>query len=189
MVSQERTTVPGCRPFVILDRDGVVIVDKHYLSDPMDVELLPGVTRSLACIRELGMGAVIVTNQSGIGRGFFDEEQLRAVHARLLELLQADGVNVDGIYYCPHAPDDGCVCRKPETGLVLQAAEVHGFLPAACYVVGDRRSDIDLGRAVGATTFLTTQGYGHQFVDDPETRPDFVVSGLPEAVAIIESLA
>lgn len=174
--------------FLMLDRDGVVTAENGYLSDPDGVDLLPGVTASLARARELGLGAVIVTNQSGIGRGYFDEEQLRAVHDHMRALLRADGVDVDAVYFCPHAPDAGCRCRKPATAMVQQAAAEHGFRPEDGFVVGDRRSDIQLGQAVGATTFLTTQGYGRRFVDDPETQPDYIVDGLPEVISIVEQL-
>lgn len=176
------------RRFVMLDRDGVLMAEKGYLSDPDGVELLPGVVSGLTRLRELGMGTVVVTNQSGIGRGYFGESELRAVNARLRQLLLEHDVDVADIYFCPHAPDAACQCRKPATGLVQQAVRDHGFDPEQGFVVGDRRSDIQLGQAIGATTFLTTQGYGQKYVNDPETQPDFVVESLDEAAVIIERM-
>lgn len=178
----------AARRFVMLDRDGVLIAEQGYLSDPDGVELLPGVVSGLTRLRDLGMGTVVVTNQSGIGRGYFGDTELQAVNARLRQLLRAHDVDVAGIYFCPHAPDDGCECRKPATGLVQQAVSDYGFQPEQGFVVGDRRSDIQLGQAIGATTFLVTQGYGQDFVNDPETQPDFIVDTLEEAAVIIEKM-
>ncbi|MDA1014392.1 MAG: HAD family hydrolase [Planctomycetota bacterium] len=173
--------------FIILDRDGVLNVEKGYLCDPEEVELMPGVATALKRLEELGVGRIVVTNQSGIARGYLDKNGLRAVHDRLLELLREDGASLDAIYFCPHGPDDGCDCRKPETGSVETASIRFGFDPQQAFVIGDRGSDIELGHRVGATTFLTTQGHGRQTLkEDPQVKPSYVVDGLPDAVRIIE---
>lgn len=174
--------------FMILDRDGVLNVEKGYLSDPDQLELMTGVPDALKRLEELGIGRIVVTNQSGIARGYFDEAALQTIHERLRQLLEAEGASVDAIYFCPHASDDDCACRKPMPQSVETAVARFGFDPTASFVIGDRRSDIELGERVGATTFLTMQGYGSEAVKDPLVNPDYLVDGLPEAVRIIERL-
>ncbi len=122
------------KPFVLLDRDGTIIKECHYLSDPQQVELLAGVAAGLRRMQELGLGAIAITNQSGIGRGFFDEKRLGEIHQRMLELLAAENVFLEDIYFCPHTPADNCSCRKPLPGLVEQAAEKYGFNPQDSFV-------------------------------------------------------
>lgn len=148
------------RPFLVLDRDGTIIVEKNYLSDPAEVELLPGAAQGLSRIQAMGYGLVIVTNQSGIGRGYFTRECLQDIHDRLLSLLAEHHVRIDGIYVCPHTPEENCSCRKPKPALLWQAAQELAFSPTACMVVGDKPCDIELGRAVGAKTVLVRTGYG-----------------------------
>ena len=110
------------RRFVLLDRDGTIIVEKHHLTDPRDVELLPGSASGLRALAELGLGLVVVTNQSVIGRGMLSIGGLGAVHDRMIAQLGEHGVSLDGIYFCPHHPDDECSCRKPGTAMVNEAA-------------------------------------------------------------------
>lgn len=174
--------------FVLLDRDGTINVERHYLSDPDELELLPNAAAGLADLKRLGLGLVIVTNQSGVGRGFFDEVRLNAVHERLRGLLRASGVELDGIVCCTHRPDEGCSCRKPLPGLVEAAASEHGFSPDESFVIGDKPCDIDLGRAVGATTLLVRTGYGRQYATDAELQPDYVVDDLLDASRVIGEL-
>ncbi|HET9418435.1 MAG TPA: HAD family hydrolase [Chthoniobacterales bacterium] len=176
------------RRFVVLDRDGTVIVKRHYLSDPDQVELLSGAATGLRRLRELDLGLVLVTNQSAIGRGFFDQSRLELVHRRLRELLEAERVRLDGIYFCPHKPDDECVCRKPQPGMVETAAEELDFDPRLCFVIGDNDCDVALGRRVGATTILVRTGYGAQVVAEGKAHPDYVVDNLAEAAQLIERL-
>src|SRR5271166_4576848 len=108
--------------FVALDRDGTIIVERQYLSDPEAVELLPGAAAGLRTMRNLGLGLVVVTNQSAVGRGYFDLARLDEIHGRLRELLAGEDVTIDGIYVCPHTPEDGCRCRKPLPILLKRAA-------------------------------------------------------------------
>ena len=115
------------RRFVLLDRDGTLIVEKNYLSDPDQVELIPGAAAGLRRLAGCGLGLVVLTNQSGIGRGFFDEAKLAEIHQRLTGLLRTERVELDGIYFCPHHPDQACGCRKPQPELALRAAAELGF--------------------------------------------------------------
>jgi D-glycero-D-manno-heptose 1,7-bisphosphate phosphatase len=174
--------------FVLLDRDGTIIKECHYLSDPQQVELLAGVAEGLRRMQELGLGAIAVTNQSGIGRGFFDEKRLREIHQRMLELLAIENVYLEDIYFCPHTPADSCSCRKPLPGLVEQAAEKYGFNPQDSFVIGDKPCDIELGQRVGAITFLVRTGYGAEVATSQTAAPDYVVDDLLEAAQIIEGL-
>lgn len=172
--------------FVALDRDGTIIAERHYLVDPAEVELLPGAAEGLRQLRKMGFGLVVVTNQSAIGRGYLDAGGLDLVHQRLDELLEAEGVILDGIYHCPHIPEDACRCRKPNTQLLESAGVDLDFDPSECFVIGDNTGDIELGRRVGATTILVMTGYGKQVVREQASEPDFTAEGLWEAAGIIK---
>ena len=102
----------------MLDRDGTIIMERHYLAEPHGVELIHGAAEALRRLSSIGLELIVVTNQAGIGRGIFAEEQLILIHERMKFLLRAEGVELKGIYYCPHKPDDRCMCRKPRPGLV-----------------------------------------------------------------------
>lgn len=174
--------------FVLLDRDGTVIVERNYLSDPAQVELLPNAAAGLRQMQDMGLGLVIITNQSGIGRGYFDETRLTAIHNRMTELLQAEGVRLDGIYFCPHTPEENCPCRKPKPGMVTSAAAELGFDPAASVMIGDKTADIEVGQRVGATTILVKTGYGAQEAVTMSLTPDYLADDLFAAAAIIRRL-
>lgn len=174
------------RPFVLLDRDGTLNVEKNYLSDPDELALFPGTTCALKKLRALGYGLVVVTNQSGVGRGYFTAQTLERVHDRLRELLAADGASVDAIYICPHRPDEECDCRKPLPGMAEQAIAEFGFDPKRSIVIGDKSADIDLGRAIGATTILVRTGWGADHERDRTCEPDVIVDDLAQAARWIE---
>ena len=167
--------------YVLLDRDGTIIRERHYLSDPDLVDLLPGAAAGMRLLQEAGLRLVVVTNQSGVGRGYFSQETLERIHDRLRELLAAEGVELDGIYTCPHTPDDRCDCRKPSTGMVDQASRDLGFDPHLAFLIGDNVADIELGRRVGARTLLVRTGYGAELADTEAVTPDYVVADLTEA--------
>jgi D-glycero-D-manno-heptose 1,7-bisphosphate phosphatase len=170
--------------FVLIDRDGTLNVEKHYLSDPDQLELYPGAAAALKRLRQAGFGIAVLTNQSGIARGYFDMARLDQIHDRLRALLAAEGVTLDGIYLCPHGPDDDCSCRKPLPGMVEQAVAEHGFDPAQGYMIGDKEVDVELGRAVGATTFLVRTGHGKK-AEAAGSKADHVVDDLVAAVEVI----
>ena len=142
--------MPHLRHFVLLDRDGTLIVHRPYLCDPQEVELLPEAVTGLKFMRRLGLGLILMTNQSGIGRGYFTVEQMHSVHDRLRQLLAVEGLELDDIYYCQHAPSEGCGCRKPAIGMVTQAAAKWGFDPREAFVIGDADGDMKMAIAVGA---------------------------------------
>ena len=173
------------RNAVLLDRDGTLNVEVNYLSHPDQLELLPHTAAGLQRLQAAGWLLVVITNQSGVGRGYFDEAMLVATNERLRSILRAEGVELDGIYYCPHVPEAGCLCRKPSTGLVEQAAAELGFDPARAFVIGDKPSDIQLGTNVGAITILVRTGYGAGHEARGDTHPDYVVDDLATAAALI----
>lgn len=151
---------PRVGPVLFIDRDGVVIVDQDYLADPAGVELLPGVPAALAKAAAAGFALVGISNQSGLGRGRFGFAELESVMRRVDEVLAGAGVMLDAMYYCPHAPADGCRCRKPGPGLLEEAAAAFTWEPAASWVIGDKASDVALGRRHGLGAVLVGTGYG-----------------------------
>lgn len=172
----------GCR-YVVLDRDGTLNVEKHYLSDPGELELMPGVAEGLKLLQNHGFGLVVISNQSAIGRGIVSRDAVEAIHARLNELLQRQGVKLDGIYYCPHTPEQNCSCRKPSPAMIYQAAEDLDFNPGKSFVVGDKCSDIEMGKRANAVTILVLTGYGKQ--QPLCEKADFVAEDFSKAAAII----
>lgn len=168
------------RPAAFLDRDGTIIVDRHYPDDPDQVELLPGAAQAIRSIAEAGYVVVIVTNQSGIARGFYGEPEFRAVQERVEQLLLAEGVSVDAVYHCPHHPGHGppCDCRKPSLGLYNRAAAEHGLNLASSFYVGDKLGDVLPALATGGRGVLVRTGYGAG-----------VEAEAPERVEVVDDLA
>ena len=174
-------------PTVFLDRDGTINREVHHLSDPAQLELLPGAAEGLRRLIAHGCPLVVVSNQSPIGRGLFTEERLREINARLAAMLEAEGVPIAGWYWCPHLPDAGCSCRKPAPGLFLRARAELGVILENSWIVGDRLSDMQAGRQVGARTILVATGYGEGEYALPG-RPacvDHYVPTLREAADVI----
>jgi histidinol-phosphate phosphatase family protein len=143
-------------PAVFLDRDGTLIADRHYLADPEGVELLPGAGEAVARLNRAGLPVVLVTNQSGIGRGYFTEAQYRSVHERLVRELAVHGARLDAAYHCPLGPDDPDPgeMRKPGIGMYARAAAEHGLDLARSFYVGDRLRDVTAVERVGGTAIL-----------------------------------
>ena len=174
--------------FVLLDRDGTIVVERNYLSHPDQIKLIPGAAEGLKLLAQLGLGLLVVTNQSGIARGYFDEVRLAQIHERMCDLLAEQGVRLDGIYVCPHMPKDHCGCRKPQAGLVATAAAELGFDPTDSFMVGDKPCDVELGRRIGACTFLVRTGYGTQHEREKTAQADYVVDDLLAAARIIAQI-
>jgi D-glycero-D-manno-heptose 1,7-bisphosphate phosphatase len=148
--------VTSRRAAVFLDRDGTIIVDHHYIAQPEQVALLPGAARAVKRLNDAGLPIVVVTNQSGIGRGYFTRAEYDRVHARMVELLAAEGARIEAAYMCPHHPDvDGpCECRKPGSLLYRQAAEEHGLDVRQSWLIGDNARDVMPARTLGARGIL-----------------------------------
>ena len=146
---------------VLFDRDGTVIFDRHYLSDPAGVELIPGTGEALARLGRAGIASYLVSNQSGIGRGYFPESAWYACQKRLDELLAQKGAKLEDTRFCPHAPDVSCSCRKPGTGMWESLREAHGLDASACAMVGDKPEDLRFGINAGlAAAVLVLTGKG-----------------------------
>ena len=150
---------------VFLDRGGTIIPDRHYLDDPEGVELLPSAAEAIRMLNGSRIPAIVVTNQSGIARGLFDERQLELIHERLAELLSERGAAIDRIYFCPHHPHKGyegerpelkvdCDCRKPKPGMLLNAARDFNIDQSKSWMIGDGENDIKAGQNAGCQTAL-----------------------------------
>jgi D-glycero-D-manno-heptose 1,7-bisphosphate phosphatase len=171
------------RPVVFLDRDGTIIEDKGFLGDPSGVEILPTVPEALRLLREHGFATIVVSNQSGVARGYFDDATVRVVNDEIVRQLANDGIVIDGWYWCSHF-DEGCECRKPAPGMVHRAIEEHSLTLDGSVMVGDRGSDVALGHGVGIPGVLLP---GILPYDGPE--PDFRCDTLLEAAEWIVARA
>ena len=177
---------------VFLDRDDTLIRDTGYLSDPDGVELLPGSVEALRMLNRAGVPAIVVTNQSGIARGLFDEKTLHVIHARLLKMLRMEGVRIDALYYCPHHPEGTieryrmtCPCRKPEPGMLIQAARDFGLDLTTCSLIGDKAEDIEaIHRVKGTGVLIRT--YRPVVMKE---RPEHIAEDLLDAICwILETM-
>jgi D-glycero-D-manno-heptose 1,7-bisphosphate phosphatase len=166
---------------VFFDRDGTLMEEVHYCGDPAQVRLYPGVPQALLRLRQAGFRAFIVTNQSGIGRGLITEAQYHAVEQELLRQTGPD--LIDASYFCPDAPGKPSARRKPEPGMVLEAAADHDLDLGGSWMIGDKSADIECGRRAGLRTILVTTGYGAQ----QDCRPDFRAANVVEAIDVVIS--
>jgi len=159
---------------VFLDRDGTIARDVPYCSRPEDFELLPGVVEGIKLLNEHGFKVVVVTNQSGIGRGYFTERMLAEIHDKMITQLAEHGAHMDAIYYCPHHPDDNCDCRKPKPKMVFQAALDLDIDLNQSYVIGDSEMDVELARQAGCKAGIK--------VGEPRGTGDFVAVSFRDVV-------
>ena len=178
---------PRLRRALFVDRDGTLNPDLHYLRDAARLELFRGVGDALRLAHEHGHLVVCVTNQSGIDRGLYSAEDVAGIHRRLNELLATRGAKVDAFYYCPHAPERGCACRKPGTELFERARADLALDLGASALVGDRLVDVEAGRRLGLLTAVVRTP-GHEALVDRElaeagVAPDLTADSLPGAVA------
>ncbi|MCY2961675.1 MAG: HAD family hydrolase [Planctomycetota bacterium] len=180
------------RPAVFLDRDGVLTREDDWVLRPDQVELLPGAAAGVRALNQARIPAIVVTNQSALARGWIDETGLAAIHARLGELLAAEGARVDAIYFCPHHPSEGqgplrraCDCRKPEPGLLFVAAREHALDLGASWMVGDAQRDVQAARAAGVHAALVLSGKGRAERARIAPEPEIVAERLDAAIAAI----
>ena len=167
----------AARAAVFLDRDGTLVREVGYLSDPGDLELLPGVPAALRSLQAAGFALVVISNQSGVGRGLFPISRVHSAMARLRRQLRAQGVELDGIYFCPPRPDAGCACRKPGGLLLERAADDLGLHLKGSFMVGDKRLDVETAHRVATRGILVRTGYGRDEAEREGTPAD-----APEAV-------
>jgi len=171
---------------VFIDRDGIICYDKHYLADPDGLELIDTVVEGIRRLNDEHLPVIVVTNQSGIGRGYFSEKDLAAVHDRMRSLLSERGAKVDDLFYCPHLPNAGCNCRKPAPGMLVLAKEKYGLELSESFVIGDRMMDIEMAHAVGTIGVLVPEP-GDQYdvnneIRRSKERPDFQARTFSQAV-------
>jgi D-glycero-D-manno-heptose 1,7-bisphosphate phosphatase len=177
---------------VFLDRDDTIIRDKNYLDDPDEIEILPGTVEALRTLNRTGIPVIVITNQSGIARGLLDLNTLDVIHKRLTGLIMQEGARIDAIYFCPHHPEAlleeyrvSCSCRKPEPGLLMEAARSFDLDLSLCYMVGDKPDDIEAIHRVGGKGILIRTNK----IPSEMEQPDFTASDILEAVNwIIEDM-
>lgn len=178
--------LPPLRPAVFLDRDGTVAEEVGYLNHASRFHLFPFAAAAIRRLNAAQMPAIVITNQSGVGRGYYPESLVHTVHEMMNEQLAAAGAHLDAIYYCPHTSADRCACRKPHTGMLDQAALEHHLDLRRSFVIGDRYGDIELANRAGATGILVRTGYGEGELSWHAAKwpvpPAFIARDLPEAV-------
>jgi D-glycero-D-manno-heptose 1,7-bisphosphate phosphatase len=172
---------PGNRA-VFLDRDGVLMEDANYVGQIERVVVIPSARTALRRLRDAGYRLFVVTNQSGVGRGYFTRAAVEQIHAHLDEEFARVGVAFDRYYVCPHHPEDNCDCRKPKPKFLRAAATEYGLDLAGCYMVGDRPTDIQAGQNAGTKTVLVLTGAGRETLAKGTATPDHVADDLSHAV-------
>ena len=175
---------------VLLDRDGVINrnMDGDYVRRWQDFEFLPGSREAIQQLLRVNTPVIVVCNQAFIGKGLVSEAAVQEINHRLVTQTSVADRKISAVYYCPHRVEDGCQCRKPQPGMLLQAAADWDLDLTQCYMVGDAMSDIEAGSAMGCTTFLVKTGRGRKTLQERQnwkTQPDFIVEDLAQAVEII----
>lgn len=177
---------------VFLDRDGTINVEKDYLVRSEEFEFIPGVPEAIARLKKAGFLVIVVTNQSGVARGYFGVDAVQRLHVHLQQQLAAFGTSIDGFYFCPHHPEHGkgeyridCDCRKGNPGMLLQAAADYAIDLANSYMVGDKLADVEAGKRAGCQPILVLTGYGPDEVGKLADEKVPVVADLPAAVDCI----
>lgn len=174
---------------VFLDKDGTINVDKGYIDHPSHVDLLPNSAAAIKKLNEADFKVVVVSNQSGVARGYLGEDMLQAIDKTLQKKLLSNQAHYDAIYYCPHHPEGSvypynkeCECRKPEPGMLLEAAGQYDLDMKKCFMVGDKKSDLQAGKQAGCKTILVLTGYGDETKDHLNGfNPDYIAKDLMEA--------
>jgi D-glycero-D-manno-heptose 1,7-bisphosphate phosphatase len=174
----------GKRPALFLDRDGVIIVEKNFQIDIKAIEFYPGAVDALRSVDRLFL-KIVVSNQSGVARKKFAENDVKRFNHALSEKLKGEGITIDGWYFCPHGPDDNCPCRKPRPGMLLEAAHKLSVEMTKSWMIGDKTSDILAGKSAGAKTILVKTGYAGKEPKAVSVKPDHVADNLYDAVEFI----
>ena len=167
---------------VFLDRDGTIMEDSNYVGDVDRVMLIPAALGSLKQLQDAGYKLFVVTNQSGVGRGYFTHEAVEQIHQHLDEEFGRHGVKFDGYFVCPHHPEDRCDCRKPKPKFLINAAREHDLDLARSFMIGDRASDVQTGINAGTRTILVLTGVGRETLARNEVKADHVAEDIRAAV-------
>lgn len=150
---------------IFLDRDGVINTNppnKGYVRRWSEFSFLPNALKAIRDLTENGYRIIVITNQAGIGKGLFSEDNLKDIHARMVTEITDAGGRIDAVYYCPHHPEAGCECRKPKPGMLRRAADEHRIELSSAYLIGDSTTDIEAGRRAGTRTLLVLTGHGQE---------------------------
>jgi len=172
----------GASPAIFVDRDGTIMEDRDYCSDPKDVKIFPGVPEALRRLKSNGFKLIIITNQSGIGRGLFTVKQYRAVEAEVLRQLGA-GL-IDATYFCPDVPGQHSSCRKPAPGMIVEATQEHQIDLSRSFLIGDKEIDVECGHNAGVRAIRVKTG---PQCDTTDSTADWIAEDLPTAAEIILS--
>lgn len=178
---------------VFLDRDGTVNEEREYIGSTRELKLIPGVAQAIRLLNKRKIKVIVVTNQSGVARGYFTEDKIDEIHKEIQDRLRKRGARIDAFYYCPHHPVFGkgvykkdCICRKPRTGMLKKATREHNLDLARSFLIGDKTDDVETGHRAGCRTILVLTGYGSRSRDELINRklekPDCIKSNLLEAV-------
>ncbi|MBI5048036.1 MAG: D-glycero-beta-D-manno-heptose 1,7-bisphosphate 7-phosphatase [Deltaproteobacteria bacterium] len=167
---------------VFLDRDGTINKDTGYIDSPGRLIIIDGVSSAIKRLNSNGFKVVVITNQSGVARGYFSKEALDIVNKRLEHILKKKRAHIDGIYYCPHHPDDNCECRKPKIGLLEQAKKDLNIDFKKSYVVGDKVSDVEIAQGIGGKGILVLTGMGRDEEKKLNHKPSYIAHDLKDAV-------
>lgn len=170
------------KPAIFLDRDGTLCEEVNYLSRPEDLRLFSFAAQSIKLLKEKGFLVILITNQSGIGRGYFTQETLFEIHEKLVKELAEKGAKPDAIYFCPHISEDFCDCRKPKAGMIEQAANDFEIDLENSWMIGDKVADVNAGINAKTKTCLVLTGYGSKEVEKLEIQPDLIAENLMIAV-------
>jgi D-glycero-D-manno-heptose 1,7-bisphosphate phosphatase len=182
------STRNGSQRAVFLDRDGTVSKEIGYMYDVSLYQIFPWTGEAIRKINQAGMLAILATNQSGVARGYFTERMVHRVHSRLQDEIGRYGARLDDAYFCPHLPDSGCPCRKPQPGMLYKGQQDLGIDLENSYMVGDRYLDVRTGKAAGTRTILVMTGDGskeRERFQDEEIHPDLFAEDLAEAAELI----
>jgi len=167
---------------VFLDRDGTISKDSpNHIKSWDEVHFFPNSKKGIKLLNDNGFNIIIITNQSVIARGMVTEKELDYIHNKLTEELEEYGCKIHKIYYCPHHPDDGCNCRKPQPGLLIKAAKENNIDISKSYMVGDRIMDIEVGKKVNCKTIFISSDYGLKELKNSNTKPDYIAKDLLDA--------
>jgi histidinol-phosphate phosphatase family protein len=177
--------IATCRPALFIDRDGTLIEDVPYNADPARVVLVPGAATAIGSLSAAGYVPIVISNQSGIGRGLFGSAALAPMERRINGLLAAEGASIAAFYYCPHAPADGCACRKPQPDMIERAAREHDVDLAGSWMIGDLLDDVEAGKRAGCRTILLDNGGETVWRRGPRRRPTVIVENWREAAGTI----
>ena len=180
---------PEKKPAVFLDRDGTINVEKDYLYKIEDFEFIPGVPEAIKSLKDAGFLVIVVSNQSGVGRGYFDEHAVELFNQHIQDQLAVYGTSIDAFYYCPHHPEEGlgtyrksCDCRKGSPGMLLQAASDHAVDLGRSFMIGDKIADIEAGERAGCQSILVLTGYGEK------TSLQAAAKAVPRCLSLVSAV-